>query len=59
MSKVTVHIEERILSARTWKEYTVTRVLRPLGSTDYFVQFKGSIVPVSKRGEHWVGVSYA
>lgn len=59
MKKVTVHIEERILSARTWKDYVVTRVLRPLGSVDHYVRFKGAIVPVSKRGDHWVGVAYA
>jgi len=60
MKKVNVEIEERILSNGTWKDHSITRVLRPLGNAgDFYVSFKNTIVPVSKRwNDTWHGVIY-
>lgn len=57
--KQPVEIEERMLASGTVREYSIERVVKELGSTDHYVNFKGQMVAVSKLGGNWHGVAYA
>jgi hypothetical protein len=58
--KQTINIEYRLLDAKgTCKDHQVQRVVKQLGSTDHWVSFKGTVVPVNKRSNGtWYGVFY-
>jgi hypothetical protein len=59
--KQTIHITQRLMDAKgTCKDHTVQRIVRPYGTSDHYVSFKGQTVLVKQytNTSGWYGTFY-